>query len=88
MARQRRQLKLPSQLPPIIRPRLLRRVQAAGYLNASASQFDLLRHDADFPAPILFPSTRNPNGQSRVPLWDVADLDAWIDRRKAEATSE
>jgi hypothetical protein len=63
-------------------------VQAAGYLNASASQFDLLRHGADFPAPILFPSTRNPDGRSRVPLWDVADLDAWIDRRKAEAANE
>ena len=88
MARPRQQLKLPSQPPPLIRPRLLRRVQPAAYLNASASQFDLLRHGGDFPAPILFPSTRNPDGRSRVPLWDVADLDAWIDRRKAGASNE
>jgi hypothetical protein len=89
VARRPKRLQLPDRLTrALIVPRLYRRGQSAAYINASPSQFDLLRLDPDFPEPITFPSTRNPNGKSRVPLWDVKDLDAWIDHQKAKRDSD
>ena len=66
----------------LIQPRLYRRLDSAAYLNISGAQLDLLRTCPDFPRPLTLPSTRNPSGGSRIPLWDRADLDRWIERQK------
>ncbi len=62
-------------------PRLLPRRLAAGYLSVSAAQFDLLRARGEIRA-VPVPSDRNPGGVSRVPLFDVRDLDATIEKWK------
>jgi hypothetical protein len=66
---------------PLVVPRLLRRTEAAAYLNLSPAQFDLLRNRGEF-SPVPVPSDRNPSGVSRVPVFDVRDLDAAIERWK------
>lgn len=66
---------------PSILPRLLRRLDAAGYLSVSPAQFDLLRARGDV-VPVPVPSDRNPTGKLGVPLFDVRDLDACIDKWK------
>jgi hypothetical protein len=66
----------------VIVPRLLRRVQAAAYLNISPAQLDLLRGRGHVRS-VRVPSDRCPSGAMRVPLFDVVDLDAFIERMKA-----
>jgi hypothetical protein len=70
----------------LIVPRLYRRLQSAAYLNLSPAQFDLLRNRGEF-QPVPVPSDRNPTGTISVPLFDVRDLDAAIERWKARHAS-
>jgi predicted DNA-binding transcriptional regulator AlpA len=63
---------------------LLRPPQVAAYLNISPAQLDLLRTSDHFPASLLLPSDRNPSGAARTTLWDIRDLDAWIDDRREQ----
>jgi predicted DNA-binding transcriptional regulator AlpA len=56
-----------------IRPRLLDREQAAGYVGLSPNAFDREVRAGTFPAP--FPLTK-----IRRRLWDVRALDAALDR--------
>ena len=65
-------------------PRLLRRREAAAYLGLSSAQLDLIRARGDVRA-VAIPSDRSPTGTLRVPLFDVRDLDAAIERWKAAA---
>lgn len=60
-----------------IRPRLLRAADAARYCGLGRST---LYEVGDFPKPIR-------RHETAVPLWDVRDLDAWIDRQKAESAT-
>lgn len=60
-----------------IRPRLLRAADAATYCGLGRST---LYDVKGFPAAIRHHATA-------LPLWDVRDLDAWIDARKAESAT-
>ena len=72
----------------LIQPRLYRRGQLAAYLNISAAQLDLLRLAPDFPRPISMPSTRNPSGRVRVPLWDRLRIDKWVEEQQQKVDDE
>lgn len=63
-------------------PRLLRRREAAAYLGLSAAQFDNIRIRGDINN-VPVPSDRALAGVCRIPLFDIRDLDAAIDRWKA-----
>jgi hypothetical protein len=62
--------------------RLLRRREAASYLNLSPSALDLLRARGDL-APVPVPSLRHEGEAMRIPLYDIVDLDGLIERWKA-----
>jgi hypothetical protein len=66
-----------------IAPRLLGRRPSAAYLGQSLPAFDGLRAAGEIPAPIPVPSSRNPSRVSRVPVWDIEDLDLCIARWKS-----
>jgi hypothetical protein len=59
----------------------MRRAEAAAYLSLSTPQLDLLRALGHL-HPVAIPSDRSPTGTIRVPLYDVRDLDALIDKWK------
>lgn len=63
-----------------VRPRLLRRAEAAAYLGVSLAQLDHLRLAGEV-RPVPMPSRLG--GQIRTPLYDRADLDTAITRWKA-----
>jgi hypothetical protein len=67
-----------------IPPRLLRRLQAAAYLNISPSALDILRARRDVVA-VRVPALRRQGEIMRCPLFDVRDLDAVIERWKSDA---
>ena len=69
-----------------ITPRLLRRREAARYLNVSPAALDLLRARGDL-APVPMPSLRREGESFRLPLFDKHDLDALIERWKAGGIS-
>ena len=68
--------------PSAIVPRLLNRQQACRYLGISASMFDAHRVRGLVPPPVPVPSTRNDGRSSRVPLFDIRDLDGTVDNWK------
>ena len=78
MRRAKPQTKTASQ----VRPRLLRRTESAAYLSLSPSAFDILRTRGELRA-VPVPALRREHELLRVPLFDIADLDALVDRWKA-----
>jgi hypothetical protein len=64
-------------------PRLLRRTEAARFLGLSPAALDLLRARGDI-VPVPVPSLRRVGMLLRVPLYDVEDLHALIDRWKQD----
>jgi hypothetical protein len=67
-----------------IQPRLMRRAGAAAYLGVSLRALDLLRVHGDV-CPITLPSRRRNGEALRAVMYDVRDLDAWIDQCKEES---
>jgi hypothetical protein len=65
----------------VVAPRLLPRQPSANYISVSVSMFDALRARGEIPPPILIPAAHR-DGHSRIPLWDLKDLDATIERWK------
>lgn len=61
---------------PDIQPRLLAKPSVAAYLGVSPRTIDNYRAKPGFPQPV-------PGLGDRITRWDRADLDAWIDSRKA-----
>jgi predicted DNA-binding transcriptional regulator AlpA len=57
-------------------PRALRREWAAAYVGLGTSTFDQGVEDGDLPKPIPTIGT--------VKAWLLDDLDAWLDRKRAE----
>lgn len=64
-------------------PRLRNRGAAAAYLSCSKAQLDFLRMTGEL-TPVAMPGKKG--RASRVPLYDVHDLDAAIDRWKSRGT--
>ena len=70
-------------VPPTadISPRLVNRRGAASYYSVSVPYIDALRAQGIL-RPVPLPDARG-GGQLRIPLYDVRDLDALIERCKA-----
>ena len=77
----RRAVPATTERPSAIAPRLLRRQQAADYLNLSPAALDVLRARGDV-TPVPVPSLRREGEALRIPLYDVRDLDDTIERWK------
>lgn len=61
-------------------PRMLRRENAAAYIDVSPGTFDRLVQNGDIPAPLTFP-------RSTVKAWDRHDLDGFVQSLRDGATS-
>jgi hypothetical protein len=90
--KKQRPRRIPRNETTIIRPRLFRRRQAASYLNIAPASLDELVNQG-WLRPVRLPAVRVTNGKRsepaiagrgmfRVPLFDVNDLDATIERWK------
>lgn len=62
-------------------PRLLRRAEAAVYLGISIAMLDSLRSRGEIAAPVPMPGRKDE--PIRTPLFDRQDLDAAIEKWKA-----
>lgn len=66
---------------PRVMPRLLRRSDAAQYLGLSIATFDALRLHCEI-ASVPVPAAHREGELLRIPLFDVRDLDALIEKWK------
>ena len=64
-------------LPPTLAPRLISRMAAAAYVNASPTTFDEMVRDGRLPRPKRLGERRK--------AWDVHELDAAVDNLPTEA---
>jgi hypothetical protein len=64
-----------------ITPRLLNRSAAAAYLGLSLATLDALRSQGEI-SPVPVPAAHRVGVPLRVPLFDIRDLDAAVDRWK------
>jgi hypothetical protein len=83
MARSEANHLTPARTTSDIVPRLLRRCEAARYLNLSPAALDLLRARGDV-VPVRVPALRRNGEALRIPLFDLQDLDALIDKWKQD----
>ena len=68
-----------------IPPRLVDRNQLASYVSESVATIDAWRARGVLPRPVPLPSANREGELLRRPIWDLRDIDRWIDEQKAGA---